>query len=283
VQGYEQGTLYIEVSDGKTRQLVWYGSASAVVNRKLREKQMPAGHRAHRRAQPGAHRRLTPRGPRASRCSGGRRCLDWNAFPANWASSTRMKRLVDFLKTTLLGGALVVLPAYLTVLLLLKALIQMQGLVTPVGALLPQGLGHPRVIAVLTLLIICFTVGAFVRTAVGRQLGRVVERSVLERLPGYTTLRSVAEQIGDMENARGFKPALVEIEDALAPAFIVEEHADGRFTVFLPSAPTPAAGTILIIDGARVHPVDVPLPTAFKVVTKWGTGAGQLLAAMRRA
>lgn len=41
VQGYEQGTLYIEVSDGKTRQLVWYGSASAVVNPKLREKRVP--------------------------------------------------------------------------------------------------------------------------------------------------------------------------------------------------------------------------------------------------
>jgi hypothetical protein len=41
VQGYEQGTLYVEVSDAKTRQLVWYGSASAVVNPELREKRMP--------------------------------------------------------------------------------------------------------------------------------------------------------------------------------------------------------------------------------------------------
>ena len=194
-----------------------------------------------------------------------------------------MKRIVEFLKTTVLGGALVVLPAWLTVLLLLKALMHLQAIVTPVAAVLPEGLGHPRVMAVLTLLAICFAVGALVRTAIGRQVGHAVEHTVLERLPGYTTLRSVAEQIGDMEKAPGFKPALVEIEEALAPAFIVEQHADGRCTVFIPSAPTPAAGTILIIDGARVHPVDVPLPTAFKVVTKWGTGAGQLLAAMRRS
>ena len=194
-----------------------------------------------------------------------------------------MKRIVESLKTTVLGGALVVLPAWLTVLLLAKALMQLQVIVKPVGAVLPEGVGHPGVMAVLTLLAVCFAGGALVRTAIGRQVGRAVERSVLERLPGYTTLRSVAEQIGDMEKAHGFKPALVEIEEALAPAFIVEELADGRCTVFLPSAPTPAAGTILIIDGARVHPVDVPLPTAFKVVTKWGTGAGELLAAMRRS
>ena len=41
VQGYEEGTLVIEASDGNTRQLVWYGSASAVVNPKLREKRLP--------------------------------------------------------------------------------------------------------------------------------------------------------------------------------------------------------------------------------------------------
>ena len=75
--------------------------------------------------------------------------------------------------------------------------------------------------------------------------------------------------------------ALVEVEDALAPAFLVEDLPDGKCTVFLPSAPTPAAGTIYIIDRARVHPIDVPITTAFKCVTRWGTGAGELLAAMR--
>ena len=193
-----------------------------------------------------------------------------------------MKRSIEFLRTTVLGGALVVLPVWLTVLLLLKAVMQLQVFVKPVSTALPEGVVHPRVMAVLALLALCFVVGALVRTTIGRQVRLAVERRVLERLPGYTTLRNVAEQLGDMERAHGFQPALVEIEDdSLAPAFVVEMHADGRCTVFIPSAPTPAAGTILIIDGARVHPVDVPLATAFKCITKWGTGAGELLAAMR--
>ena len=40
-QDYEQGTLFVEVHDAKTRQLIWYGSASAVVNPKLRQERMP--------------------------------------------------------------------------------------------------------------------------------------------------------------------------------------------------------------------------------------------------
>ena len=78
-----------------------------------------------------------------------------------------------------------------------------------------------------------------------------------------------------------FQPALVEIEEALVPAFIVEKHADGQFTVFVSPSPTPMAGAIYILPPERVHPVDVPLAKAMGCITKWGAGSGQWLAAMR--
>jgi len=79
-----------------------------------------------------------------------------------------------------------------------------------------------------------------------------------------------------------WKPALVEIEDALVPAFIIETLEGGRYTVFVPSIPTPLAGAVYIMDAARVHPVDVPFTEALKVVSRWGSGAGALVAAMER-
>lgn len=51
--------------------------------------------------------------------------------------------------------------------------------------------------------------------------------------------------------------------------------------VVLP-APTPMAGAILIMPGERVHPIDVPIASILACVSKWGTGAGELLAAMNR-
>jgi hypothetical protein len=77
--------------------------------------------------------------------------------------------------------------------------------------------------------------------------------------------------------------ALVEIEDALVPAFIVEEHDDGAYTVFVPSVPTPAAGAIYILPRERVHQVDVSFARAAAVITKWGAGTRDLRAAMRTA
>jgi uncharacterized membrane protein len=194
-----------------------------------------------------------------------------------------MKKILSFIKTTLLGGVFVVLPAWLTVLLLVKVMMKLEVFVKPVSSHLPREAAHPRIIAILLLLALCFAVGAILRTAIGRQIERALEDKVLSRLPGYRTLRSVAQQMADMEDDRGFKPALIEIEEALAPGFIIEEHADGRLTVFFPSVPTPAAGTLYIIDAARVHPVHVSVAKMFKCIGQWGTGSGELLAAMQTA
>jgi uncharacterized membrane protein len=66
------------------------------------------------------------------------------------------------------------------------------------------------------------------------------------------------------------------LEEALSPGFIIEELDDGRYTVLVPSVPTPAAGALFILPRERVHPVDVPFTQAVKVISKWGTGAGEM-------
>ena len=79
-----------------------------------------------------------------------------------------------------------------------------------------------------------------------------------------------------------WRAALVEIEDALVPGFIIEEFEDGRYTVFVPSIPTPFAGAVYVLDRQRVHPVDVPFTDAIRVISRWGSGAKDLVAAMER-
>ena len=99
---------------------------------------------------------------------------------------------------------------------------------------------------------------------------------MLEKIPGYALVRGLAERVSGDEGEGAFQPALVEIEDALSPGFIIEELEDGRYTVLVPSVPTPAAGALFILPRERVHPLDVPFTQAVKVISKWGAGAGAL-------
>ena len=57
-----------------------------------------------------------------------------------------MKRLAEFSKTTLIGGVLVILPIYITILLLVKTVAGVAALVSPVTALVPAVLQFREVI-----------------------------------------------------------------------------------------------------------------------------------------
>src|SRR5439155_2843074 len=192
-----------------------------------------------------------------------------------------MKTLVRFLKVTLIGGLLVVLPIWLSLLLLLKAIKGALAMLLPIAKLLPETVVHEKVVALILLLAICFVVGLLIRTQRGQRLGDWLSQHILDRIPGFSLVRGMTRQLIGEKEEQSFQPALVEIEEALVPAFIIEKHTDGQFTVFVSSSPTPMAGTIYILQPERVHPVDVPLPKAMVCLTKWGAEAAEMRAAMR--
>jgi uncharacterized membrane protein len=119
-----------------------------------------------------------------------------------------------------------------------------------------------------------------IRTQAGQRVRAWLAKHFFERIPGFSLVRSMARQMAGDVTEQSFQPALVEIEDALVPAFIVEKHPDGQLTVFVSSSPTPMAGAIYILPPERVHPVDVPLHKAMVCISKWGTGAVAMRAAI---
>lgn len=192
-----------------------------------------------------------------------------------------MKYAREFVVSAIVGGLFVIVPVYLAILLLLKGMKTVAGLVRPFTALLPDWVPAERLLSLLLVFGICFAVGAAVRTRAGRVIRERMERTFFERIPGYGLVRSLTQRLAGDSEESAWKPALVEIEDALVPGFIIEELEDGRLTVFVPSVPTPLAGAVYILDRARVHALDVPFTQAIGTVSKWGSGSRDLVAAMR--
>lgn len=191
-----------------------------------------------------------------------------------------MKNIRDFILRRILAGVFVVVPAYLAFLLLLKGMQSAAALVQPVAALMPGGIVAQDLLSLAVLLLVCFLVGVSVRTRTGRAVRDRIEEEFLERLPGYALIRSLTQRLAGQDRETAWKPALVEIEEALVPAFIIEDHEDGQYTVFVPSVPTPFAGAVYILTRARVHPLDVPFTQAIRSISRWGAGSRDLVAAM---
>jgi uncharacterized membrane protein len=191
-----------------------------------------------------------------------------------------MKQGFVFVAKAVIAGVLIVVPVYLAVLLLLKGMKSVVGLVRPVALLLPDSVPAETFLSLLLVLMVCFLVGVAVRARRGRVVMERIERTFFERIPGYALIRSLTQQMAGTSRENVWKPALFESDEGLLPAFIIEELDDGRYTIFVPSIPTPLAGAVYILDRKRVHPVDVPFTDALKTISKWGYGSKNLVAAM---
>ena len=193
-----------------------------------------------------------------------------------------MKQRLVFVASSLLAGFLIVVPIYLAVLLLLKVMKSVVDLIRPVALLLPDFLPAEMLLSLLLVLLICFVIGVLVRTRIGSIVRERMETTLFERIPGYALIRSLTQQLAGSSQEKVWKPAFVEIEEALVPAFIIEEFDDGRYTVFVPSIPTPLAGAVYVLDRKRVHPLDVPFTSALRAISKWGSGSREMVAAMEK-
>lgn len=190
--------------------------------------------------------------------------------------------MIEFIKTTLLGGALVITPVAAIMFILAKVAKVLRAVLEPVADKLPGSVHFPYLVEVVSVIVICFAAGLLVRTASGRWVGGLVERHVFEKLPGYTLIKAMTGRSlgGTMDQSA--IPALIEMEEGLVPGLIVERHDDGYVTVFVPSPPVPTVGQAYVFETGKVHPVDVSLPKFVSCIAKWGVGSQELRLAMRK-
>ena len=120
------------------------------------------------------------------------------------------------------------------------------GVVRPLAMVLSAWVPAEHVLSLFLVVLVCVLIGVTIRTTAGRALRERLETALFDRLPGYALVRSLTQRLAGNAEEHAWQPALAEIEEALVPAFIIAVLEDGRFTVFVPSVPTPLAGTVCI-------------------------------------
>jgi uncharacterized membrane protein len=193
-----------------------------------------------------------------------------------------MKNSFRYFVDTLVGGLLILIPIYLAALLMLKAMKSVGDLVRPLARILPDWVPAERALSFLLVIMICFLIGVAVRSRLGGLAHEYIEKSFFEKIPGYAVIRSLTHRMAGDEQENVWKPVMAEIEEALVPAFIIEEFEDGRYTVFVPSVPTPFAGTVYILERNRVHQLEASFTQALRVISRWGSGAKDLVLSSER-
>ena len=183
-------------------------------------------------------------------------------------------------------GFFAVLPVLIVYLLIGQLFDLLLALAAPLNDLLPATgivlhLSMP-LRAAIWLVALLLLVGIAAQTGTGRKVGDWVERSLLNRLPLYPMLRSLAQGLSGDEDLDKFRPALVATWPNLRTfAFVVEEHANGDCNIFIPIAPTPNVGYVSVVGRGHLQMLDVPARKALGAVLSWGDGAAAVLDADR--
>jgi uncharacterized membrane protein len=195
-----------------------------------------------------------------------------------------VRRFSKFVTKAFASGLLIAVPIYLATLLMLKAIKSAAALVKPLAALYPAGLSTgvaEQIFAFVIVSAVCTALGVIVLTRPGRAARERIERSVLEKIPGYALVRSLTQQLAGQGRENVWKPALTEMANGLVFSFIIEEIGDGRCAVFVPGVPSPVSGSVYILPGQRVHPLSASFAQTFQVLSRWGSGAKNLVPAIR--
>ncbi len=190
-----------------------------------------------------------------------------------------MPNLIDFLKATLRGGFFVVLPIVIVTVLIVEALDLVIAVFGPITELLPVdeigGIEVATAVAALLLLLICFLIGLTMKMPIGVRFGSWLYHTVFNRIPGYTMVKELTQGFsGDLGEGSLLRPAVVTMPlESLVLAFIVEEHRNGDFTIFIPAVPTPNIGRIEYVPADRVRKLDVPPSSVANSIMQWGVGS----------
>lgn len=201
-----------------------------------------------------------------------------------------MQRLNSFIKKSVVGGFLVILPTVIIFLAFRWAFNTVTDFIHPITAPIAKNSGAPEyavdLLVIAMILLGCFIVGNIVTTGAGKWLHSRFDTVLSKLAPGYNLVREVTHQIlGNKEDSpftRG-EVALIKLFGKDIPTkvtgIVTSHHSHGGFTVFIPTGPNPTSGMIyhLPADQVQILP-NVKVDAAFKTIIACGAGSGELFA-----
>jgi uncharacterized membrane protein len=190
--------------------------------------------------------------------------------------------MLKFVKTTMAGGVVFILPLMLVFILLEKALRLLHGAIVN---LLPMfstysvaGITLLSLIALFLLVFVCFVAGLLARTQLASGFIRTIESKVLGNLPGYDLLKDAAARFAGIKDVEGAQVGLICEDDGWLFCLVVEAEINGWISVYVPSAGPSGAtgGDLKVMPAHLVRMTELAWLPVLACLRRGGKGALEL-------
>jgi len=192
-----------------------------------------------------------------------------------------MKNLIPFIKTTIIGGLVVIVPLAVITFVVGDTINTLITATKPFTHDLPFGTFINTLIAVLivvsAIIAVCFIAGFLLNTFWGLTVKNWLEKNLLERIPMYSTLRGLTQQFAGIEGA---DYPVVEVDlyssDSRVLGVLVDTLPDERHVVYIPSSPIITVGQIYILPEMRIKKTDLSMTETIGCLSQMGLEANKL-------
>ena len=196
-----------------------------------------------------------------------------------------VKKMRSFVGLTFLGGFMVVLPLVIFVLLLYWLLGVLRSIIRPLSDWLTTwtSMAHfaADLLVIGLLLSLFFVIGLLVRTRMGSWARKLMDHWLGKLAPGYSTIREVVMQLIGGEgntsllNGQVCRAYLMgRAHGVSVTGIITETHANGDYTVYVPTAPIPTSGFVYHLSAECVDILPhVGVEAAMRTVIACGSGS----------
>ena len=188
-----------------------------------------------------------------------------------------MKKIKSVFRTNVIYGVLVLVPLAVIVLFLAKIVEILESIARSLDLQSAWSVVGAVILALLLVLLVCFMVGAFIRTRLGSWSLDRFERKVLKQIPGYEILSNALK--GFAEKKTAYRAALVQLygPGTGVLGFVMEENDNGSVTVFVPAVPTLTVGGLHVVDRERITMLEAGSIDVTNCISQWGIGSRKIL------
>lgn len=187
-----------------------------------------------------------------------------------------MKTILEYIRTTVVGGAVFVLPLMLAVFIVTRTMELLrpiaQPLIAELGIKTIAGVAGTTVVIIGSLVLAAFLFGMFARTLVGQSLLKWMQAGIISALPRFNLMQGIAKSL-DKDQGKEVPVVLVRTDAGWGIALELEEQHGDWCTVYVPGSPQWTSGSVSFAHIDDVHRVDVGLGRSLLLMRTCGVGS----------
>ncbi len=192
-----------------------------------------------------------------------------------------MKTIGKFIKATIIGGLIFLVPLVALIIILTKAFEIMLKVAQPLNDMIPMdkigSVAIADIIVIMLILLICFIAGLLASRDFFKKIRHDAEQKILLKIPGYAFVKGITNSMKSSEEAsEHFLPVLVRFDDCEQLGYEIERVVSGKVVVYLPGSPNPWSGVTIYMDADRIKSIDISVPESLTIIKQLGFQSSRL-------